>query len=69
MNKPDIKFQVATVGEHKALAYVISVNNGWYTNAHLLSLEQRKMMIKSKALRNLYKHKLTAKFWRYIGAA
>lgn len=66
---PNIKYQISTVGDTRLVAYVISVNNGWYTSAHLLTRRQRIVLRKSKELRMRLKKDLERRFWRYIGAA
>lgn len=66
--KPKIRFQIGTISEQRLVAYIITVNDGWYTSAHLLTARQRDVLKKSKELRTRLKHDLEQTFWRYIGA-
>jgi len=66
--KPIIKYRIGTVGIQHYVAYIISVNDGWYTSAHLLTARQRRVLKQSKELRARLKHDLEQQFWRYIGA-
>ncbi len=69
--KPKLKFQIATVSDMRLIAYVISVNDGWYTAAHLLTKNQRAALRQHNArsawLRSKLKTQLEQKFWRFIG--
>jgi len=66
--KPDFKFSIGTISDLRLVGYVISVNHGWYTAAHLLTTRQRKALTKSKELRARLKQDLEQRFWRHIGA-
>lgn len=67
--KPKIKFEVGTVGPEEYLAYIMTINSGWYTTGKLITPAQRKMLIKRPVLRQQMKWVLEKRFWRYIGAA